>query len=128
MIGEVVLPGDTVDNFSTKNGAVLLGPGLRHLMDKIVVTRPGVLNHKAPNVYWIDGHSKRYVPKKGEMVVGVIQAKRGDIYKVDIGAQETASLSSFSFEGATKKQKPDLQVGDCVYARLLNANRYVLTL
>ncbi|CAH1987190.1 unnamed protein product [Acanthoscelides obtectus] len=28
-----------------------------------------------------------------------------------------------AFEGATKKQKPDVQVGDCVYARLLNAHR-----
>lgn len=28
-----------------------------------------------------------------------------------------------AFEGATKKQKPDVNVGDCVYAKLLNAHR-----
>lgn len=28
-----------------------------------------------------------------------------------------------AFEGATKRQKPDLQAGDAVYARLLSAHR-----
>lgn len=42
---------------------------------------------------------------------------------MDIGSSELASLSMMAFEGATKKQKPDLQVGDAVYARLLSAHR-----
>lgn len=44
-------------------------------------------------------------------------------FVVDIGCSELASLSMMAFEGATKKQKPDLQVGDAVYARLLSAHR-----
>lgn len=42
---------------------------------------------------------------------------------MDIGGSEWASLPLMAFEGATKKQKPDLQVGDAVYARLLSAHR-----
>lgn len=39
------------------------------------------------------------------------------------GSCELASLSSLAFEGATKKQKPNLVVGDIVYARVLTAHR-----
>lgn len=125
MIGNVVLPGDTLENLLNLNGAILVGPGLRRHIDeeKIIITRPGILKHKAPNVYWVDGYSKRYIPKKGDFVVGIVQVKRGDILKIDIGGTEVASLSTYAFEGATKKQKPDVNVGDVVYARLLSANK-----
>lgn len=125
MIGDIVLPGDRLEDLSKISGVLMLGPGLRKDTEdeKIVATRPGIINHKPPNVYWIEGHQKRYTPKKGDLVVGIVQVKRGDILKIDIGSSETASLSMFAFEGATKKQKPDVQVGDVVYARLLNANR-----
>lgn len=49
--------------------------------------------------------------------------KTGDIYKVDIGASEQASLSYLAFEGATKKNRPDIQVGDVVFAKLLVASK-----
>lgn len=42
---------------------------------------------------------------------------------MDIGSSELASLSMMAFEGATKKQKPDLDTGDAVYARLLSAHK-----
>ncbi|XP_014217428.2 exosome complex component RRP40 [Copidosoma floridanum] len=65
----------------------------------------------------------RYVPSQGENVVGVVTQKAGDIFKVDIGASETASLSYIAFEGATKRNRPDVQVGDIVYAKLLVASK-----
>lgn len=125
MIGDTVLPGDIVEELSKAKGLIMLGPGLRKHTEgeKILVTRPGVLNHKNPNFYWVEGHQKRYTPKKGDLVVGLVTVKRGDILRVDIGSSEMASLSTFAFEGATKKQKPDVGIGDVVYARLLSANR-----
>jgi hypothetical protein len=42
---------------------------------------------------------------------------------VDIGAPFTAQLPQLSFEGATKRNRPNLQAGDVVYARVVSANR-----
>lgn len=65
----------------------------------------------------------RYIPSRGENVLGIVTQKAGDIYKVDIGASEQASLSYLAFEGATKKNRPDIQVGDVVFAKLLIASK-----
>merc|ERR1712150_219396 len=78
----------------------------------------------AHEIYWIDIHSKRYVPIKGEYVLGVVSAKAGDTYRVDIGTAEPASLSYLAFEGATKRNRPAVSVGDIVYSKLLVASSY----
>lgn len=124
--GDILLPGDVPTNLKSFNGALLLGPGLRRHpteQNAVVVTKCGTFCHKPPNVYWINTQQKRYIPKVGETVVGVVVAKRGDILKIDIEGSELASLSIYSFEGATKKQKPDVQIGDAVFAKLLSASR-----
>lgn len=125
-INKFVLPGQCVQETKSFKGVTVLGPGLRQNEEKlntICVTQPGILRYTAPNTYWIEGYQKHYVPKKGDLVVGIIIKKAGESLKVDIGSAEFASLSMLAFEGATKKQKPDVQVGDVVYARLLNAHR-----
>lgn len=67
----------------------------------------------------------RYIPNKGENVIGVVTQKSGDIFKVDIGSSEQASLSYLAFEGATKKNRPDVQVGDTIFAKLLVASKHM---
>jgi len=52
----------------------------------------------------------QYLPYKHEDVVGVITKKSGDQYVIDIGIKDRVTLSKFGFEGATKKNKPDLKV------------------
>ena len=52
----------------------------------------------------------QYVPVRGEFIIGVVTNKAGDIFRVDIGANEIASLSYLSFEGATKRNRPDVKV------------------
>lgn len=52
----------------------------------------------------------QYVPVKGDSVVGVVTAKAGDMFRVDIGSSELATLSYLSFEGATKRNRPDVKV------------------
>lgn len=56
--------------------------------------------------------SPQYVPVKGETVIGVVTAKSGDIFKVDVGGSELASLSYLAFEGATKRNRPNVQVSE----------------
>ena len=47
---------------------------------------------------------------KEERVIGIVTNRGSDSYKVDIGGAMPASLPSLSFEGATKKNKPNIQV------------------
>ncbi len=52
----------------------------------------------------------QYVPAKGETIIGIVTAKSGDVFKVDFGGSEQASLSYLAFEGATKRNRPNVQV------------------
>ena len=47
---------------------------------------------------------------KGESVVGVVTQRAGDVFRVDIGVSVLASLSYLAFEGATKKNRPNINV------------------
>lgn len=129
-MGDVVMPGDSLTNIKSfkkesksEKEIVILGPGLRREDDAVFVCKAGVLRKREPAVYYVDSYQKRYIPSRGENVVGIVTQKSGDIYKVDIGASEQATLSYLAFEGATKKNRPDIQIGDLVYAKLLIASK-----
>uniref|UniRef100_A0A1X7UJH4 Exosome complex component RRP40 n=1 Tax=Amphimedon queenslandica TaxID=400682 RepID=A0A1X7UJH4_AMPQE len=62
-----------------------------------------------------------YVPSEGEKVIGVV-LRTGRVYRVDIGASQNASLPELAFEGATKRNKPIVQVGDLVFGSLCQAD------
>ena len=51
----------------------------------------------------------QYVAVKGERVLGVV-TKTGKVHKVDIGSAHLASLPELAFQGATRRNKPTLQV------------------
>jgi exosome complex component RRP40 len=55
----------------------------------------------------------QYVPAQDELVVGVVAERFGESYRVDIGAASLATLSFYAFEGATKRNHPNLPVRDC---------------
>ncbi|KAM9375498.1 exosome complex component RRP40 [Pholidichthys leucotaenia] len=131
-VGTVLLPGDEFSFGSeetislteqTRPEKVVCGPGLRRSGDRLLVCKSGVLRHKEPNVFWMDSQQRRYVPVKGETVIGIVTAKVMDIFKIDFGGSEQASLSYLAFEGATKRNRPNVQVGDLVFAQFLIANK-----
>ncbi|XP_029368676.1 exosome complex component RRP40-like [Echeneis naucrates] len=131
-VGQVQLPGDEFSweaedtiplTDPVRPERVVCGPGLRRSGDRLLVCKSGVLRHKQPNVFWIDSQQRRYVPAKGETVIGIVTAKSGDIFKVDVGGSEAASLSYLAFEGATKRNRPNVQVGDLVFAQFIVANK-----
>ncbi|XP_070769584.1 exosome complex component RRP40 [Enoplosus armatus] len=131
-VGEILLPGDefsfeTDDTISltdhVKPEKVVCGPGLRRSGDRLVVCKSGVLRHKQPNMFWMDSQQRRYVPAKGETIIGIVTVKSGDIFKVDFGGSEQASLSYLAFEGATKRNRPNVQVGDLVFSQFIIANK-----
>lgn len=47
---------------------------------------------------------------KGDAVIGIVTARQTDSFRVDIGTSAPASISYLSFEGATKKNRPDVKV------------------
>lgn len=69
----------------------------------------------------------QYVPVKGDHVIGIVTAKAGDVFKLDVGGSEQASLSYLAFEGATKRNRPNAQVmhsfiGGSAFATSLGAS------
>lgn len=54
--------------------------------------------------------SNRYIPAIEESVIGIITEKYGENFAVDIGGPFTASLPVLAFEGATRRNRPNLQV------------------
>ncbi|XP_008325043.1 exosome complex component RRP40 [Cynoglossus semilaevis] len=131
-VGQILLPGDefcsdTDDTISlsepVKSEKLVCGPGLRRSGARLLVCKSGVLRHKPPNVFWIDCQQRRYVPARGETVIGIVTAKSGDVFKVDVGGSEQASLSYLAFEGATKRNRPNVQVGDLLFAQFIVANK-----
>lgn len=129
---KVLLPGDVVQlgEEAEKAKRIRLGPGLRQEAPtegaeekmKVVASKCGLLREHKQADFWLDANQKRAVPVLDEQVIGVITAL-GESYAVDIGVHVPASLSSLAFEGATKRNKPQLKIGDLVYARLTIANK-----
>ncbi|KAJ1993163.1 exosome non-catalytic core subunit rrp40 [Dimargaris cristalligena] len=121
----IVLPGDSAPVTATDPKQVVrLGPGLLQTEAGIQAVQAGYLaNNSSGNSWWITGSKKRYVPATGEPVVGTIIARSAEYYKVDIGSAYSALLPILAFEGATKRNRPNLAVGTVVYGRLTIANK-----
>ena len=45
-------------------------------------------------------------------MIGVVIARSGENWRVDIGAAHMANLDGLAFEGATKRNRPNLKVCD----------------
>lgn len=60
-VGDVVLPGDPVTCFGdvSADTKVLLGPGLRQELNRIIAVKPGILRRGKSSTYWVDSHEKR---------------------------------------------------------------------
>ncbi|TDL23304.1 hypothetical protein BD410DRAFT_769226 [Rickenella mellea] len=122
----VTLPGE---NVQAQHKNLKLGPGLLQLPNPlgpstIITTRAGILEHSANgSKWWVESNSRRYVPAAQESVVGIIAGKAGEGWRVDIGAAHSASLDALAFEGATKRNRPNLKVNSLVYARVSLAHK-----
>ncbi|KAJ4482015.1 exosome complex exonuclease RRP40 [Lentinula aciculospora] len=127
----IVLPGERAP---AQHVNLKLGPGLLQASDtstsinrsapSIFATRAGTLNHSANgSKWWIESNARRYVPAAQESVIGVVVQKQGEGFRVDIGSAHSANLDGLAFEGATKRNKPNLKVGSLIYARVSLAHK-----
>ncbi|KAF9533059.1 exosome complex exonuclease RRP40 [Crepidotus variabilis] len=129
MTETVVLPGDHVP---AQHVNLKLGPGLQQHSTSsttkaeatVIVTRAGELHHSGNrSKWWVESNSRRYVPAAQESVIGVVIQRQGEGFRVDIGGAHSAYLDALAFEGATKRNKPNLKVGSLVYARVSLAHK-----
>ena len=71
------------------------------------------------------------MPAPQEPVVGIVSARQGEGWRVDIGSAHQASLDGLAFEGVSRRNRPNLKVcwvlilSDCeVYSRQVNSLVY----
>ncbi|KAK1656099.1 exosome complex exonuclease RRP40 [Colletotrichum phormii] len=130
-VGPYVLPGDVIDDSlipSHQKLPLRLGPGLRHVPPRqIVPTIAGKLvTDCKKNSIWVEQTSGRYIPAVGDLVVGTVQRTAAELYYVLLADYSTpAMLPQLSFEGASKKTRPQLAAGALVYARVTLANKHM---
>ena len=108
---------------SEDSDKVFLGPGLRWKDGQVKATRAGQLKKDGRNLYFVDSRQKRYIPQKREFVIGTVVKCKGNVYHVDIGANEPAAISFLAFENASKKTRKHIKLGDLIYGQLLVANK-----
>ncbi|GAA5935445.1 exosome non-catalytic core subunit RRP40 [Sporobolomyces koalae] len=137
---QVLLPGDLLPTVSTSTANLHLGPGLASTASRssasaaptassadappatVRATRAGLLGSmptKDSHRFWLESTLRRYTPSPPEPVLGIITARHAEGYRVDIGSAQPASLDGLAFEGATKRNKPNLKIGTLVYGYLL---------
>lgn len=138
---QVVTPGDTIAALPS-TGALRVGPGLvpdpwaavvqppgepstssASASAWLVTTRPGILRRTRAGKLWVEGRARRYSLAAGDAVVGRVTDRHGEGWAVDVGAPFPAALPALAFEGATRRNRPDLKPGDLVYARVVSAGR-----
>lgn len=128
----VFLPGDKVAtlidtprnpsqaSIGHKRPVIRLGTGLTQNKHEITSTKSGLLQSDIKrNKLQILNNQKRYVANTDEMIIGIVQEKHSEDYRLDINGSDCATLGSLSFEGASKKNKPNLNVGSVVYCRVV---------
>ncbi|SOV05231.1 related to RRP40 - protein involved in ribosomal RNA processing, component of the exosome complex [Ustilago sp. UG-2017a] len=137
----VVLPGDIISIASTS--AIKLGPGLLPTSStsssntpSLTAIRAGALGHipsssssttkkKDPeSAFWVETNTSRYVPAPGDPVIAQITNRGSESFTLTLFSSHSATLPALSFEGATKRHKPNLRIGSLVYARILTADRF----
>ncbi|DBB18525.1 hypothetical protein WJX82_004744 [Trebouxia sp. C0006] len=121
-VGEVVFPGQVLCKLPS-SGQLRLGPGLHTQAETVCTIKSGILHQTKTDKLWVEGRQKRYIPAVEESVIGIITQKYGESFDVDIGGPFTATLPVLAFEGATRRNRPNVQVGDLVYARVTAAER-----
>jgi exosome complex component RRP40 len=106
---------------------ITIGPGLMASGENVVAVKRGHLEFQPPNRWWINNEQMRYVAALHDLVIGVIKARLGEAFAVDIGTHQSALLPYLSFEGATKRNRPSLKPGQLVYARVCLAHKDIET-
>ncbi|KAI6241375.1 Exosome complex component RRP40 [Aphelenchoides fujianensis] len=100
-----------------------VGAGLEVTAERSLVARVAGILHETEHKIWIESAETRYMPKSGDFVLGTVTGQVGDYFRVDVGGPQQAMLSFLNFEGATKRNKPNVKAGSLVYGQILLASK-----
>eukprot|EP00929_Paragymnodinium_shiwhaense_P054778 TRINITY_DN27450_c0_g2_i1.p1 TRINITY_DN27450_c0_g2~~TRINITY_DN27450_c0_g2_i1.p1 ORF type:complete len:230 (+),score=50.74 TRINITY_DN27450_c0_g2_i1:88-777(+) len=114
------LPGDSVP-FSDVVGAAGVGIKIDEESSRAYATAAGVLR-TVDDKATIENLRKRYIPRAGDCVVGIIMHRGAEAYKVDIRSPSPAYLPALAFNAATKRNRPNLEAGNLVFCRVVAAH------
>ena len=124
----LVLPGDElVGPLTTISTDLRLGDGLIASPegDSIRASKAGLLSFRGPNRFSVQAAGRRYIPAVGDVVVGVVSDRNAEFYRVQLHASAVATLPVLAFDGATKRNKPNLVVGSVVFARVAVCSKHM---
>lgn len=120
----VVIPGDDLANdirpFAKK---IRIGKGIQNIDESVKATKAGVFQFRTPNRFWVENSQRRYSPVVGDAVIGVVVSKHSEEYRLNVGGPALAILPALAFDGASKRNKPNFEIGTAVYARVEVAHR-----
>jgi len=135
----VVLPGDEIRGAAPSMAQTKLGPGMLPTPSdsedgavSLTAFRAGALGHvekaertrsgaSAVHAWYVDGIQRRYVPAAGDRVIGQVTNRGMESYTVTLFSAHSATLPVLAFEGATRRNRPNLEIGALVYARVVRA-------
>jgi exosome complex component RRP40 len=88
----------------------------------LISTQTGVLFAHQKRMWVSQPGRKRTLPQEGDYVIGIIQEVLGECYSVDICGPRLATLELLAFDGASRRNCPNLARGSLVFARVLYAS------
>jgi exosome complex component RRP40 len=134
----VVFPGDTVTesidaaiasspSTAASAGApqIKLGAGLLPAGEDVLAVRAGIITSKDPSRFFVLANHKRYYPAVGDTVVGIIADRNAEFYRVRLHGTTHAQLPVLAFDGATKRNKPNLAIGTLVFCRVVSVSKHL---
>ena len=125
----LVYPGDDVtsevDACVRAGESARLGAGLVARGDAAVACRAGILSHKEPARFFVLGNQRRYYAGIGDTVVGVITDRNAEQYRMQLHGTTLATLPVLAFDGASRRNKPNLAVGALVFGRVCAVSKYM---
>jgi exosome complex component RRP40 len=86
-----------------------------------------MLRYRAPNRYHVTTHARRYIPRRDDLVLGIVEERIGEQFKININSCTVAMIHRLAFEGATKRNCPNLRQGALLYCRVALANKDIDT-
>ena len=108
--GSPCSPGDVLWALGASE-RVVIGAGVIHEDSSLIATRKGIVRwDEARALLWVENDARRYWPALGDHVIGVVADKGAADYKLDLGGAVRAMLPVLAFDGATKRNRPQLSV------------------
>lgn len=124
----VVLPGDTIDAAYLPTAQKRkIGLGIKQESNSNGFTSAIAgrveADHRKKTAQ-ISTPQARYVAKTGDNIICQVRGTSFETFHLYINAYSPqAILSQYSFEGSSKKQRPQLKTGDVVYAKIVSAQK-----